>query len=363
MNQGARLRTLDELRGIAILLVVAMHLVTAVYGTIRPSNEPFWSAFVYAGGTGVTLFFLLSGILVSRPFIRAARLGVPVSLLDYGVQRALRILPLYYLVGLFGMFWTGTLDQLLHVMTFTANDLDVGEYSTVWWSLQTEVQFYIALPLFYFCYRVGGRSLLLVLLFAACGVFLAFILRQLPTQSIEQALGLTLSLLGRLPAFLAGVAIAYLYERGALPSLSLRVAAPLLIVAVVLLQLVLQHLLDGWGPLFALHFPASILLETAAWSFLALVALAWGRPLLGPASELLRYLGRISFSLYLLHVPAQYLLLANMGGVAQGDHFVFVLILLCSILVSDVTYRLVERPMLRLKDRLRSNPIAPEIAS
>jgi peptidoglycan/LPS O-acetylase OafA/YrhL len=358
-----RLRVLDELRGVAILLVVAMHSVTAVYGTARPGTEPFWSAFVYAGGTGVTLFFLLSGILVSRPFIRAARLGVPVSLFDYGVQRALRILPLYYLVAMFGMYWTGTLDQSLNVMAFMANDLDVGEYSTVWWSLQTEVQFYIALPLFYLCYRAGGRWLLLIMLFAVCGVFLAFILRQLPTHSIEQAVGLTLSLLGRLPAFLAGIAIAYLYERGAVPSLGVRGAAPLLVAAVALLHMVLQHLLAGWGPLFALRFPASILLEAGAWSFLTLVALAWGRPLLGPASELLRYLGRISFSLYLLHIPVQYLLLANRDSVPQGDNFLFLLILLCSILISDVTYRLVERPMLRLKDRLRSNPIVPEIAS
>lgn len=362
MSWRPRLRVLDDLRGIAILLVVVMHAATAVFGTGRPAGDPFWSAFVYAGGSGVTLFFVLSGILVSRPFLRAARDGVSIDLLEYGAQRALRILPLYYLVGLLGMLWTGTLDQTLNVLTFRANNLDVGEYSTVWWSLQTEVQFYLALPLAFLVYRArGARWLFPLLMVLSFAVVLAFIFGRIPMPSTERAVSLTMSFLGRSPAFIAGVLIAYLHERGAIPNLPAHVAWPLLIGGFVLLQLVLQYLLDTWGPLFALRYPAAILLETSAWLFITLVALASGRPLIGRASGLLRYLGRISFSLYLLHIPIQYLLLAECSRLdVQNDHAVLVLILLCSILASHGTYWMIERPILRLKGRLMPNPIVPE---
>ncbi|CDF81532.1 hypothetical membrane protein [Pseudomonas knackmussii B13] len=363
MSGGPRLRVLDDLRGIAILLVLVMHAVTAVFGTSRPAGAPFWSAFVYAGGSGVTLFFMLSGILVSRPFLRAARDGASINLLDYGVQRALRILPLYYLVGMLGMLWTGTLEQAFNVLTFRANNLDVGEYSTVWWSLQTEVQFYLILPLAFLVYRaIGGRWLFPLLMIVSFAVVLAFIFGRISMSSAERAVNLTMSFLGRSPAFIAGVLIAYLYERGSVPNLPAPVAWPLLIGGVVLLQMVLQHLLDTWGPLFALRYPPAILLEAVAWSFIALVALASGRPLIGRASGFLRYLGRISFSLYLLHIPIQYVLLSERSRLdLKNDHAVLVLILLCSVLASHVTYWMIERPMLRLKNRLRPNPIVPEI--
>ncbi|MCP1648313.1 acyltransferase family protein [Pseudomonas nitroreducens] len=364
MTGAGRLRVLDDLRGVAITLVVVMHATTAVFGTSRPAGDPFWSSFVFAGGSGVTLFFMLSGFLVGRPFLRAAREGVSVNLVDYGVQRALRILPLYYLVGLIGMLWTGTLNQALNVLTFRAHDLDVGEYSTVWWSLQAEVQFYLALPLLYMVYRSRvGRWLFPLMLVAGVLFFLAFIFGHIPMPSIERAVGLTMSLLGRSPAFVAGMLIAYVYERNAIPRLPALVAWPLLAAAVWLLQCVLQHLLKTWGPFFALHYPPAILLESGAWALILLIALASGRPLLGRASVVLRYLGRISFSLYLLHVPIQYVLLAERERFAPVDDSIFfLLIVMFAILASQLTYSMIERPMLRLKDRLRSTPIAPEIA-
>lgn len=362
---GIRLRVLDDLRGIAILLVVAMHLADGIFGVERPAGSPIVGTFVYAGGTGVTLFFILSGILVSRPFLRAASRGEPVDGWDYLVQRVLRIVPMFYLVGLFGIAVTGKFDQALNVLTFRAAGTDVAEYSMVWWSLTTEVQFYLVLPLAFMIWRMPGGRWLLPTLLAAWAVFLGlFVLGYAPSMSLQMALDLELSLFGRAPAFAAGVAIAYLYDRNRLPQLNAGVALPLLAVGVFALHQVLDHLLDHWGRLFVMTYPAAIFVETAAWSWIVLVVLAWGRCLMGIPGTALRYLGRISFSLYLVHQPVLHLWLRQRESLAPLDNWsAFLLVFFCSILVSQATYSLVERPMLRLKDRLRPTPSAPEIAT
>jgi peptidoglycan/LPS O-acetylase OafA/YrhL len=88
---------LESVRGIAILLVFVFH----VDGNVRfpfsvvPST-PLALAFVRAGFTGVDLFFVLSGFLLSLPFLADGAGGKQLVVRDYTLRRALRILPLYY---------------------------------------------------------------------------------------------------------------------------------------------------------------------------------------------------------------------------------------------------------------------------
>ena len=78
---------LDLLRAIACALVAVFHLRTVLdvdFGPLNPVIE--------GGDSGVYIFFALSGYLLYRPF-----LGRPVDLRAYGIKRAARILPGYYL--------------------------------------------------------------------------------------------------------------------------------------------------------------------------------------------------------------------------------------------------------------------------
>ena len=94
--------TLDGVRGIAVLWVIAFH-----YAALRPLDSDPWlgaiaavpllNAVVRGGYLGVDLFFLLSGFLLSLPWLLRADAGrPPPDLRDYYVRRVRRIVPAYY---------------------------------------------------------------------------------------------------------------------------------------------------------------------------------------------------------------------------------------------------------------------------
>src|SRR6478672_11938186 len=99
---GARAKSvpeLDALRGLAIALVYTFHAYGLGGGRVwepPPPSLPF--AFIRGGNTGVSLFFVLSGFLLARPFLATAESGRVPSLRNFYVRRALRILPMYVLV-------------------------------------------------------------------------------------------------------------------------------------------------------------------------------------------------------------------------------------------------------------------------
>ena len=128
-------------------------------------------------GLGVMLFFALTGYLLYRPFARRDfGGGGPVRLVTYARNRALRILPLYWVTVVVLLLLTqhgGTANQWWRFMTFwesfslsTAQQVD-GPM----WSLVVEVHFYVLLPLLAWGLgrlgRPGAAAVALLLLGAA----------------------------------------------------------------------------------------------------------------------------------------------------------------------------------------------------
>ena len=104
-----RFPLVDSLRAIAALSVLVYHTGYAT-SAIR---QPVYGAFIERLNVGVTLFFVISGFLLYRPFVAARLLGAPSSRLrDYARRRLLRIVPAYWLAltvlaiypGLSGVF-------------------------------------------------------------------------------------------------------------------------------------------------------------------------------------------------------------------------------------------------------------------
>ncbi|WP_406826157.1 acyltransferase family protein [Pedobacter sp. KACC 23697] len=138
---------LDHLRAVAILLVFLYHY--------RMFEHPEWvDAIGWIGWTGVDLFFVLSGFLISNQLFREISLHGDIRLKTFFTKRFLRIIPPYLFTLLlyfcFPIFREReALPPLWKFLSFTQNfGLDVinqGTFSHAW-SLCIEEQFYLALP-------------------------------------------------------------------------------------------------------------------------------------------------------------------------------------------------------------------------
>jgi peptidoglycan/LPS O-acetylase OafA/YrhL len=374
---------IESLRGIAMLLVFVFHVNAKVMGPLPVSEaqemSPFW-AFVRAGHTGVSLFFVLSGFLLPLPFIAEAAGGRHVSRRQFFVRRALRILPLYYFAVLIGTvfsakqlgdLWHGV-PHLLFLTYIPAWGVQMMPYSATWWSLSTEVQYYLLLPLLpLFLESRLGRwigATLLVSYAIALGTYIAGYW-WMPSLSTNMAL--RFSLFGRAPLFLWGILVAWIYQRRgermreALHRnawLAHGAADVLLLIAVVLLGTLLRWTLQQ-GYSFAEAVPNFLwhVFEGALWAvILTLVLLAPLRlkPLI--ANRVWGYLGILSYSMYLWHtsILAGIPTLASRlgwrwrGGWNSTSAILALLIAAVSLAVSQLTYRWIERPFLARKARI-----------
>jgi len=150
---------LDGLRGIAVLLVLWVHLPTDVMGE---TLHRFQKA-VLPGNVGVDLFFVLSGFLITRILLVDRGAGRPLG--HFLMRRFLRIFPIYYLLlGLLAirMQWR----EILACATYTSNYLFLFKSQTSLlehsWSLAIEEHFYLLWPpvVLFLVPRISRRVLL-----------------------------------------------------------------------------------------------------------------------------------------------------------------------------------------------------------
>jgi peptidoglycan/LPS O-acetylase OafA/YrhL len=145
---GARIPGLDGLRGVSIVLVVLCHY----YASFGLPRSALTAALAGRASFGVTIFFLISGFLISSLLLEEeARFG-GISLKYFYLRRSFRILPAafvyLFIVALLSV--AGILHaqaaEILAALGFFRNLVD-GNYSTGhYWSLSIEEQFYVLWP-------------------------------------------------------------------------------------------------------------------------------------------------------------------------------------------------------------------------
>jgi len=151
-SDAARLRGLDFLRAVAIVLVLMSHYAGFV------ARGPVFGAIGDIGWAGVDLFFVLSGYLIGNQILAPVARGERLSLKVFFARRLLRTLPNYYAVLalylLVPLLWPHSpilgsgAPPLWQLLSFTQNiGLAYGQTFTHSWSLCIEEQFYVVLPL------------------------------------------------------------------------------------------------------------------------------------------------------------------------------------------------------------------------
>ena len=352
INQAGenRLAAVESLRALAALAVLEAHVfgVSRHYGT--GAYGTYFDRLLLAGGFGVFLFFTLTGYLLYRPFARRDFASGPdVRLGQYTANRALRILPLYYVVlvvyllaidhGGSATTWWRSLLFLESFFPVTLTHVD-----GVMWSLVVEVQFYILLPLIALAImKLAASSWRRACL---CLVALGIVAEVVRWITVSGATApserWTYSLPSTFVFFIPGMLLAVLQVawrdgapdalRGVASRSSLWVLASLPFWAMVVWRYNLDFLL----------VPATFLTVGA-------IALPLQRGSVGRFLQWrpLAFLGIASYSLYLWHFP-----IVNQIAKRAPSLNYLELLAICvpvSCLVAIVSYKAVEAPFLRLR--------------
>jgi peptidoglycan/LPS O-acetylase OafA/YrhL len=150
-----RIPSLDGLRAISIFLVLALHTLQEINNTHH--IDSFW--FTFANGEmGVYIFFVLSGFLITTLLLREHDKSRSISLRDFYVRRAFRILPpiYFYIAVLVALSWKWNISispaNIRSALFFYSNYANANITGSNWallhfWSLSVEEQFYFLWPI------------------------------------------------------------------------------------------------------------------------------------------------------------------------------------------------------------------------
>lgn len=340
---------LDTLRGVAIVVVLIHNLSLFEGGGGAPGKV--WDLVVGAGWVGVQLFFVLSGFLITGILVDDRDASHPRK--SFYVRRALRILPLYYLVLIPFFIWhPRPAGEAVWYFVFLSNWswLHYGGVAGLGhlWSIAVEEQFYLLWP-----WLVLGTRNATVARVCVALVIGAFAARVALHALHFPDLWLYSSTIARADALAMGALVALAVRSYTWRARLARAERPIAIVVVVGLAaiVVMTRGLSRNVPIVQIVGYTLLALGSAL-----LVARAASpmppRLLDRPA---LRSIGKYSYAIYLLHAPLKEIALQVFGltELSLGRDIVFVIaVSVVSMLLARVTWSLVERPALALKDRL-----------
>lgn len=325
--------SLTGIRGFAILLVVAFHL-----------NLPL----ALGGPVGVTVFFVLSGYLITSLLIRETARTNTIDLRDFYARRVRRLFPallaavvLVLVVAIAaGQVGSVASDSVL-ALTYASNwARATGDGMGMWnhaWSLGIEEQFYLLWPIGFIALRryaapTSWRFIAVLLALAVGSGVLRLVLLVNGASGDRVYFGSDT----RAEAILAGCALACLVAR---PD---GVAVPRWIGPVSIVALAGLAAFD-FGP--ELWPGALYSLVAVASCGLIVAAMQPGRQWLGLSSAPLVWLGERSYSLYIWHVPV----ILTLGIAMAGAPTILRLGILgaVSLVLAVGSYEFVERPFRR----------------
>ena len=401
----ARIIGLDGVRGVLCLSIAITH----VTGHYSPQTAAAWKTNAF--GFSLVYFFVLSGFLLSLPFIRnlikdRAESAMP-NVADYTVHRIARIMPAYLVIflicnfllqvsyvdnpALYPMGGDDGTGMITDPGMLAANLTLTQSYFPAYiqtginpsWSLTLEYAFYACLPVLFFGVFAMRRRLqmnpyllaslvpgALLVLGMAGRAFIPLVNSLAGTTDFNLlnwgptwAAVFTKSLLTNADNFALGMFAALLFvaiERGALPVrisrrirlVSLLAILPVLFLSALMLAFATQFVTAGVGLVAALMVLVIVVPLAQHRSSRLAKALDFGP---------IRFVGEISLSAYLWHFPVLLMLgrfgwMAGdtVGGMLQNT----ALVLGVTILMGSITYYLVEKPAMKYAKRVRARSTA-----
>lgn len=311
--------SLDILRGFAALSVVAIHIIELLPWTDFPVSNPFF-LWLRIGWMGVDLFFVISGFVIFNSLLgQMKRNDGKVSWRDYWTRRFRRIAPLYALTSLVFIFfvkpemmfeanaWFNYLTHVLfvHNLFLTTH----GGINGPTWSIGTEMQFYLiailVAPLLTTVRRFA-LAMALFMLTAWTWRYAAFNYVQIYQNGDSwQKFHWSTQVIGMLDEFALGMTIAFVLRRYGIAWAQ---------------SLLARAVFAAAGAFFFWFMWTTYWAHADYWSSVKMVTLCrtlFGLAMFGVVTNFillnqiwfvrwtapLRYLGTISYGIYLWHLP------------------------------------------------------------
>jgi len=344
--------SLDGIRTIAFLIVFLSHA----------GGEK-----IFPGGFGVTVFFFLSGYLITTLLRREYEQNQFINLKHFYLRRLLRIWPVFYLVLFLASILTligvlegeitlpAFLSQALHYYNYYATFVDrysVAPGSGVYWSLAVEEHFYCLFPFLYISLlkmRVSPQRQMLII----WGICLAILIWRCFLVFGRGADENSIIFLSdtRIDSILFGCALAVngnpvldtpygsdrLWKYFVLPA-GITVILLSFICDSIEFESTLRYTVQG----IALHGIFIAAIRFPDWGVFQILNWNW-----------MRFIGLLSYSLYLVHhtvIYAVYLYLPQISVALQGA-----ISMLISLILAYAMYRYIELPCGKLRKQLSSS--------
>ncbi len=351
---------LDGLRALAILGVMISHWVHLDF--VKKLGLGFW---------GVNLFFVLSGFLITeillKQIYRKEKNGE--ILKKFYIKRTLRIFPIYYLVIFFAFFLNLDNSRLLSVYSFTYTlnfynsfSGDTGLYLSHIWSLCVEEQFYLIWPLLLLLINPDHHKKLIL---SAIGVALLFrfilLFLKIPHYNIYNYRMMP----GCMDALGLGALLAYLKLNHTDRVESFLKKSFIPVISVIIFMTIV-FFFKGGGLLSEvfLRFLVSICSFFLIGNSLFHMKKRFGKLL---ENGIIQYFGKISYGLYLYHLIISSLLgnwfssywesiQTSLPGILKYNSYLvsFPLYLSITIIIASLSYYIIERPFLHIKEKLEN---------
>lgn len=330
-----RYQSMDFLRSAAIILVLLAHSVLS-YGA------PSFLAPLQLGGTGVDLFFVLSGWLLGSQLFKEIDRSGRIDVMRFWSRRWLRTFPAYYCILVLTVvqryLTKDNIEFPWGYFIFVQNYQHPLEFFSISWSLCVEEQFYLLIaPVLAVSIGLKRGATLLLLVGA---LLTPCVLRMFGFYSSDEETHV------RIDGCVMGVLLAFVHARYreawnklaewagwmALLGLSIYVFAYL-------------SRFRHWG---VLSNPDKLLLAFifGSWVLVANANEKWRSSLSIPGAY---YVATRSYSLYLLH-PEVMAILRRFSNLIPFPIY-FLLCVAGGLLISEVLYRTVEYPAMRLRER------------
>ena len=373
---GTIVRTVNGVRGIAILMVFAVHLVSIGYLPVAGADHHFFIKLLWLGWTGVDLFFVLSGFLITGILVDTQT--SPNYFRSFYIRRVLRIFPLYYLVVLLGGIgflcfrttgsWHHFPDPrtLFYLLVYVQNYYGMPPAYGHFWSLALEEQFYLLWPLVVFLLR--SRRTLALTIVGLMALSFSARLANILSQGVDVDLNARLQY--RLDGLLVGALLALVVRNRTALRQALRVASWAGLAGLLGFLWIAFGTPQEWFSrstytrLFG--FPC------LAVFFGACVLLAWRSERTGTAADrilctpFLQFTGKYSYGLYVFHAPILLLVyygLLNPTRPYALNGYERVLLGLAAIAlaygVAYLSFNVYERPFLSLKHHFDAHTPQP----